>query len=65
VQFHPEVTPAVVADWIDGDPGAVTRAQTTVAAVQAGSQQHTAGARIRAWALFDAFLAAVRSPIPG
>jgi GMP synthase-like glutamine amidotransferase len=65
VQFHPEVTPGVVADWIDGDPGAVLRGGTTVAAVEAGGEQHTAGARIRAWALFDAFLASVRSPIPG
>jgi GMP synthase (glutamine-hydrolysing) len=56
VQFHPEVTAAVVADWARGDPGAVTRAGTTVEALLADSATHAAGARDRAWALFDAFL---------
>ncbi|HMJ37345.1 MAG TPA: type 1 glutamine amidotransferase [Baekduia sp.] len=65
VQFHPEVTPAIAADWARSFPDSVRGAQTTVAAVLAGSDEHAAGARVRAFALFDAFLATVRAPILG
>jgi GMP synthase (glutamine-hydrolysing) len=61
VQFHPEVTPAVVEDWARGYPESVARAGTTVEAVLAGSAAHAADARRRAWALFDAFLASTRA----
>jgi GMP synthase (glutamine-hydrolysing) len=65
VQFHPEVTPAVVADWARSYPESVARADTTVEAVLAGSAAFAADARGRAWALFDAFAAAARAPTPG
>jgi GMP synthase-like glutamine amidotransferase len=60
VQFHPEVTAAVVADWVAGYPASIERAGTTPAAVLAGSAAHADDARARAWALFDGFLAAAR-----
>jgi GMP synthase (glutamine-hydrolysing) len=55
VQFHPEVTPAIAMGWATGYPDSVARAGTTVAEVEAGSAEHAAGARLRAYALFDAF----------
>jgi GMP synthase-like glutamine amidotransferase len=61
VQFHPEVTAEVVADWVAHYPASIAAAGTTPAAVLAGSAAHAAGARARAWALFDAFLASVRA----
>jgi GMP synthase-like glutamine amidotransferase len=57
VQFHPEVTPEIVAGWVASDPASIERAGATPAGVLAGSAAHAAGARARAWALFDAFLA--------
>jgi GMP synthase-like glutamine amidotransferase len=65
VQFHPEVTPAVVDDWLANSPDSITRGRTTVEALHAGGAEHAAGARVRAWALFDAFLASVRAPMLG
>lgn len=59
VQFHPEVTPAIAMGWATGYPESVEAAGTTVAAVRAGGEEHAAGARERAHALFDAFLAQV------
>jgi GMP synthase-like glutamine amidotransferase len=61
VQFHPEVTPAVVADWAEHYPEGIARAGTTVEALLSGSARHALDARARAWALFDAFLEGVRS----
>jgi GMP synthase-like glutamine amidotransferase len=61
VQFHPEVTRAIVADWLADDPEAVHEAGTTVEALRAGGARHAAEARVRAWALFDGFLASVRA----
>jgi GMP synthase-like glutamine amidotransferase len=61
VQFHPEVTEAVVADWMAHYPESLRRAGTTADAVRAGGIAHAAGARAGAWALFDAFLASVRA----
>jgi GMP synthase-like glutamine amidotransferase len=60
VQFHPEVTPAVVADWVAHYPASIVRAGATPAEVLAGSAAHAADAQARAWALFDGFLAGVR-----
>ena len=57
VQFHPEVTPEIVAGWVASDAASIERAGATPAEVLAGSAAHAAGARARAWALFDAFLA--------
>jgi GMP synthase-like glutamine amidotransferase len=65
VQFHPEVTAAVVTDWARSYPESVARAGTTVEAVLAGTEAWSADARRRAWALFDAFLASVPRAILG
>lgn len=56
VQFHPEVTPAIAMGWATGYPESVDKAGTTVAEVERGGDVHAAGARLRAYALFDAFL---------
>ena len=56
VQFHPEVTPAIARGWATGYPESVQNAGTTVAEVEAQGDAHAAGARSRAFALFDAFL---------
>jgi GMP synthase-like glutamine amidotransferase len=61
VQFHPEVTPAVVEGWARGYPESVAGGGTTVDALLAANDEHAAGARRRAWALFDAFLASTRA----
>jgi hypothetical protein len=39
----------------------VVEGGTTLAAVRAGGEAHAAGARARAYRLFDAFLASARS----
>jgi GMP synthase (glutamine-hydrolysing) len=61
VQFHPEVTPAVVEGWARGYPESVAGGGTTVDALLAANDEHAGGARRRAWALFDAFLASTRA----
>jgi GMP synthase-like glutamine amidotransferase len=57
VQFHPEDTPAIALDWAASYPESMARAGTTLAAIRAGGEAHAAGARRRAYALFDAFRA--------
>jgi GMP synthase-like glutamine amidotransferase len=49
LQFHPEVTPAIVDDWLDGAPGAVAHPEP----LRAEAAQTTAAARERAFALMD------------
>jgi GMP synthase-like glutamine amidotransferase len=61
VQFHPEVTAAVVEDWTAHFPESIERAGTTVAAVRDGTARYAEDARRRAWALFDAFLASAQA----
>src|SRR3954469_22754515 len=61
VQFHPEVTPAIALDWGTHYPGSVLEGGTTLDAVRAGGEAHAAGARARAYNLFDAFLASARA----
>jgi GMP synthase (glutamine-hydrolysing) len=61
VQFHPEVTPAIALGWARDYPDSMARAGTDVEAVRGGGEAHAAGARVRAFALFDAFLASTRS----
>lgn len=56
VQFHPEVTPAIAMDWATNYPDSVAVAGTTVTEVREGGERHAADARLRAYALFDAFL---------
>jgi GMP synthase (glutamine-hydrolysing) len=61
VQFHPEVTPAIAAGWARDYPASMDRAGTDLATVRAGTAAHAQRARVRAFALFDAFLASTRS----
>jgi GMP synthase (glutamine-hydrolysing) len=61
VQFHPEVTPAIAEGWARDYPDSMVRAGTDLATVRAGAEAHAGGARVRAFALFDAFLASARS----
>jgi GMP synthase (glutamine-hydrolysing) len=61
VQFHPEVTPAIALGWARDYPESMARAETDVEAVRAGADAHAAGARVRAFTLFDGFLASARS----
>jgi GMP synthase (glutamine-hydrolysing) len=61
VQFHPEVTPAIALGWARDYPESMERAGTDLASVRAGGEAHAADARVRAFALFDAFLAAARA----
>jgi GMP synthase-like glutamine amidotransferase len=49
LQFHPEVTPAIVEGWLDGSPGAVADPD----AMRAETAQTVATARERAFALMD------------
>jgi GMP synthase (glutamine-hydrolysing) len=56
LQFHPEVTPAIVDDWLDGAPVAVAHPES----LRAETVETTAAARERAFALMDRI--AVRWP---
>lgn len=49
LQFHPEVTPAIVEDWLDGDPGAVADPES----MRAETADTVTAARERAFALMD------------
>jgi GMP synthase-like glutamine amidotransferase len=49
LQFHPEVTPAIVDDWLDGDGAAVPEPE----ALRGETARCAADARARAFALFD------------
>jgi GMP synthase (glutamine-hydrolysing) len=49
LQFHPEVTPAIVDDWLDGAPGAVPDPEP----MRAETTGTVAAARGRAFALMD------------
>ena len=61
VQFHPEVTPAIALGWARDYPESMARAGTDLATVRAHGEAYADGARVRAFALFDAFLASARS----
>jgi GMP synthase (glutamine-hydrolysing) len=61
VQFHPEATPAIALGWARDDPESMARAGTDAETVRVGGEVHAAGARSRAFALFDGFLASARS----
>jgi len=49
LQFHPEVTPAIVEDWLDGAPGAVADPEP----MRSETTSTVAAARERAFALMD------------
>jgi GMP synthase-like glutamine amidotransferase len=57
VQFHPEVTPAIVAAWAEQDHGDLARAGITRAQLDAATAQHGADAARAAETLFDGFAA--------
>lgn len=57
IQFHPEVTPDVVAGWAAGSADELAAAGLTPAALTADTQRHAAAARGAAWRLFDGFAA--------
>jgi GMP synthase-like glutamine amidotransferase len=57
VQFHPEVTPAIVRDWVASDHGQLERAGTSRAALEAATAEHAASAARAAEKLFDGFAA--------
>lgn len=57
VQFHPEVTPAIVAAWADQDHGDLERAGTDRGTLDAGTAAYGARAAEAAETLFDGFAA--------
>jgi GMP synthase-like glutamine amidotransferase len=57
VQFHPEVTPAIVRDWAVNDHGDLERAGTTLEALDSGTRRHARAAARAADRLFDGFAA--------
>ncbi len=56
-QFHPEVTPAIVDEWLRSETALVTRLGVDPDAVRAQSEAHATAAVDRAFALFDGWLA--------
>jgi GMP synthase-like glutamine amidotransferase len=57
VQFHPEVTPAILAEWTVNDHGDLGRAGVTLEALEAATRRHAAEAASAAETLFDGFAA--------
>jgi len=55
VQFHPEVTPAIVRDWAEQDHGDLERAGITRSELETATTQHAATAARSAAKLFDGF----------
>jgi GMP synthase-like glutamine amidotransferase len=55
VQFHPEVTPAIVRDWAEEDHGDLDRAGVTREALDAATAEHASNAARAAETLFDSF----------
>jgi len=56
VQFHPEVTPAIVADWVAGSRAELEREGVNPDRLAADARERDADNRARALALFDTFL---------
>jgi GMP synthase-like glutamine amidotransferase len=54
IQFHPEVTPAIVEDWLQTGRGDVDTHGVDAAAVARETRERSTEARARAFALFDA-----------
>lgn len=55
VQFHPEVTPEIVADWVAGSRDELDRERVDADRMLADARALDADNRVRAIALFDAF----------
>jgi GMP synthase-like glutamine amidotransferase len=65
VQFHPEVTPEIVAGWVEAGRDQLARAGLDPDLVLAETHELSGVNRMRAWQLFDAFIdrvAGVRAP---
>lgn len=56
VQFHPEVTPEIVASWVDAGRGRLARIGLDPDRVLAETREHSDDNRLRAWQLLDAFM---------
>jgi GMP synthase-like glutamine amidotransferase len=56
VQFHPEVTPEIVASWVDGGRDQLARAGLDPDRVLAETRERSGENRIRAWQLLDTFM---------
>lgn len=57
LQFHPEVTPAIVAGWVASGRGALEAQRVDGEAIVAEAERGAPAARKRAFALFDAIAA--------
>jgi GMP synthase-like glutamine amidotransferase len=55
VQFHPEVTPAILSSWLAADPARLVRAGVDRAALEHQTRQLAAAAEVSARRLFDSF----------
>jgi GMP synthase-like glutamine amidotransferase len=55
VQFHPEVTPAILSSWLGVDPGRLTRAGVQRAPLERQTRELAAEAAVSAYRLFDSF----------
>lgn len=56
VQFHPEVTPEIVASWVEGGRDQLTRVGLDPARVLADTRELSGENRMRAWKLLDTFM---------
>lgn len=56
VQFHPEVTPEIVASWVDAGRNQLARAGLDADRVLAETRELSSENRGRAWQLLDAFM---------
>ena len=56
VQFHPEVTPEIVADWVAGARDELSRERVDADRMLSDARAVDADNRSRAMALFDVFL---------
>ena len=56
VQFHPEVTPEIVADWVAGSRDELDRERVDADRMLADARALDADNRARAIALFDVFV---------
>jgi GMP synthase-like glutamine amidotransferase len=66
VQFHPEVTPEIVADWVAGSRDELARERVDADRMVARAREIDVDNRARALALFDTFLdRAVRDDASG
>jgi GMP synthase-like glutamine amidotransferase len=55
IQFHPEVTPAIVDDWISAGGRELAEHALDAAAIRARTEREAARARAAAYALFDSW----------